>query len=77
MAVTEVMHDPNRTPIPEEQERRTLTRGSPCLVCGEWIEPGDGDVFRVHVSNLPREAEYALHESCFERIKHASVPSPA
>ena len=77
MAVTEVMHDPNRTPIAEEHEQRALSRGGPCLVCGEWIEPEDEGVFRVHVSNPPRDAEYALHEACFERVKHPSVPSPA
>lgn len=76
MAVTEVMHDPNRTPIAEEQERRVLARGASCLVCGEWIEPEDEAVYRVHVSNPPREAEYPLHEACFERVKHPSIVSP-
>lgn len=77
MAVTEVMHDPERTPIHEAHEQRVLARGAPCLVCGEWIEPDEEQVFRVHVSNPPREAEYALHEACFERVKHSSVQSPA
>jgi hypothetical protein len=76
MAVTEVMHDPNRTPIPEGQERRVLARGGPCLVCGEWIEADDENVYRVQVSNPPREAEYPLHEACFERAKHPSIASP-
>ena len=77
MAVTEVMHDPHRAEIPERQEQRGLSRGAPCLVCGEWIEPNATDAFRVLVSNPPREAEYACHEACFDRVKHATVPSPA
>ena len=77
MAVTEVMHDPNRVEIPDRPEERTLSRGGPCLVCGEWIEPEAQDAYRVHVSNPPREAEYACHEACFERTKHAAVPAPA
>ena len=48
-----------------------LSRGGPCLVCGEWIEADAKDAYRVLVSNPPREAEYACHEACFERVKHA------
>ena len=48
-----------------------------CLVCGEWIEAEATDAYRVHVSNPPREAEYACHEACFERVKHAPLPSPS
>jgi hypothetical protein len=71
------MHDPYREDIPEQREERARARGAPCLVCGEWIEPDAEDAYRVHVSNPPREAEYACHEACFERVKHASVPAPA
>ena len=77
MAVTEVMHDPERRDIPEERVHRAFSRGLPCLVCGEWIEAEAEDAYRVLVSNPPREAEYACHEACFDRVKHASVPSPA
>jgi hypothetical protein len=77
MAVTEVMHDPDRREIPDRLEERVLSRGGPCLVCGEWIEPEATDAFRVLVSNPPREAEYACHEACFERVKHTTLPGPA
>jgi hypothetical protein len=77
MAVTEVMHDPYRADIPEQQEQRTLSRGGPCLVCGEWIERDANDAYRVLVSNPPREAEYACHEACFESVKHTTLQSPA
>ena len=77
MAVTEVMHDPERRPIPDRQEERALSRGGPCLVCGEWIESDASDAYRVLVSSPPREAEYACHEACFERVKHASIVAPA
>jgi hypothetical protein len=77
VAVTEVMHDPNRAEIPDREEQRVVSRGGPCLVCGEWIEPNAEDAYRVHVSNPPREAEYACHEACFSRVKHDTVPSPA
>jgi hypothetical protein len=77
MAVTEVMHDPNRADIPEHEEQRILSRGGPCLVCGEWIEAEAKDAYRVHVSNPPREAEYACHETCFESVKYTPLPSPA
>lgn len=76
MAVTEVMHDPYRAEIPEREEERVLTRGGPCLVCGEWIEAEAADAYRVLVSNPPRDAEYACHEACFERVKHPSVAAP-
>lgn len=71
------MRDPEWVEIPEASERPALARGGLCLVCGEWIEPDAGDVFRVVVSNPPREAEYACHEACFDRIRHAGVPGPA
>ena len=71
------MHDPYRADIPEEREERARTRGGPCLVCGEWIEHDAEDAYRVHVSNPPREAEYACHEACFERVKHETVPAPS
>ena len=77
MAVTEVMHDPERRPIPDRPQERILSRGGPCLVCGEWIEADAKDAYRVLVSNPPREAEYACHEACFERVKHASVQAPS
>jgi hypothetical protein len=78
MAVTEVMHDPNAAPIPErDAEERPLSRGLPCLVCGEWIEADAKDAYRVLVSNPPREAEYACHEPCLTSIKHPSVPLPS
>ncbi len=77
MAVTEVMHDPHRAPIEEQVEQRTLSRGGPCLVCGDWIDVDARDAYRVLVSNPPREAEYPCHESCFERVKHDTVPNPA
>jgi hypothetical protein len=77
MAVTEVMHDPERRDIPERQEERVLERGGPCLVCGEWIEADARDTYRVLVSNPPREAEYACHEACFERVKHPTVQAPS
>jgi hypothetical protein len=78
MAVTEVMHDPNAAPIPErDAEERPLSRGLPCLVCGEWIEADAKDAYRVLVSNPPREAEYACHEACLTSIKHPSVPLPS
>ena len=77
MAVTEVMHDPNRAEIPDRVEDRVLSRGGACLVCGEWIEPDARDAYRVHVSNPPREAEYPCHEACFERVKHETIPAPA
>lgn len=77
MAVTEVMHDPERRDIPDRQQERVLSRGGPCLVCGEWIDAESENVYRVLVSNPPREAEYACHEACFERVKHASLPTPS
>jgi hypothetical protein len=77
MAITEVMHDPHRVEIPDREEERVLTRGAPCLVCGEWIEADARDAFRVLVSSPPRGGEYACHEACFERVKHPSVPAPA
>ena len=77
MAVDKVMRDPEWVEIPERSDEHGLTRGGLCLVCGEWIEADATDVFRVLVSNPPREAEYACHEACFERVRHASVPSPA
>jgi hypothetical protein len=77
MAVTEVMHDPNRVEIPDREEERVLSRGGPCLVCGEWIEAEARDALRVLVSSPPRGAEYACHQACFERVKHPSVPAPA
>ena len=76
MAITEVMHDPERRPIPDRQEERALSRGGPCLVCGEWIASDASDAYRVLVSSPPREAEYPCHEACFDRVKHASVPAP-
>ncbi len=77
MSVTEVMHDPERRPIPDREEQAPLSRGGACLVCGEWVDSGATDALRVQVSNPPRVAEYACHEACFERVKHASLPSPA
>jgi hypothetical protein len=77
MAVTEVMHDPHRADIPDQREQRILSRGGPCLVCSEWIEPEARDAYRVLVSNPPREAEYACHEACFEQVKHTTIPPPA
>ena len=77
VAVTEVMRDPKRAEIPERVDEHVRARGGACLVCGEWIEPDASDVYRIQVSNPPREAEYACHEACFERVRHASVPSPA
>ena len=77
MAVTEVMHDPERRDIPDRQEERTLSRGGPCFVCAEWIEPDAEDAYRVLVSKLPRETEYACHEACFDRVKHETIPAPA
>ena len=77
MAVTEVMHDPERRPIPDREEQAPLSRGGACLVCGEWVDSGAADAFLVQVTNPPRAAEYACHEACFERVKHASLPSPA
>ena len=77
MSVMDVIQGPHVTPIPDAQEQRILARGAPCLVCGEWIEAEEAHVYRVHISNPPREAEYALHETCFERVKHASIQSPA
>ena len=76
MSVMEVMHDPERRPISDREEQAVLSQGGACLICGEWIEPEATDVYRVHVSNPPRAGEYACHEACFERIKHASLPSP-
>ncbi len=77
MAVDKVMRDPELVEIPEQGEERGLSRGGLCLVCGEWIEANARDAYRVLVSNPPRKAEYACHEVCFERVKHASVPGPA
>ncbi len=77
MAVTEVMHDPERRDILDRQEERVLSRGGPCLVCGEWIDAEAENAYRVLVSNSPREGEYACHEACFEQVKHASLPSPS
>jgi hypothetical protein len=71
------MHDPHRSEIPEREQERILTRGGPCLVCGEWIEADAPDAYRVLVSNPPRDAEYACHEACFEQVRHPSVPAPA
>jgi hypothetical protein len=71
------MHDPNRADIPDQREQRFLSRGGPCLVCSDWIEPDAKDAYRVLVSNPPREAEYVCHEACFERVKHTSISSPA
>ena len=46
----------------------------------ELVDPGrplvHEDAYRVLVSSPPREAEYACHETCFDRVKHASVPAP-
>jgi hypothetical protein len=77
MAVTDPMGDREREPIPERPEQRPLSRGLPCLVCGEWIEADAKDAYRVLVSNPPREAEYACHEACLTSIKHPSVPLPS
>ena len=77
MAVTEVMHDPHRADIEERVEQHGVTRAAPCLICGEWIEARANDAYRVLVSNPPRGAEYACHETCFDGVRHASVPSPA
>jgi hypothetical protein len=77
MAVTEVMHNPYRADIEEAQEQRALTRGGPCLVCGEWIDVDTSDAYRVLVSQPPREAEYACHVACFTQIKHPSCAEPA
>jgi hypothetical protein len=77
MAVTEVMRDPEFVETPERREVRALARGAPCVFCAEWIEPEATDAYRVLVSNPPREAEYAAHESCFESAKHPSVPLPS
>jgi hypothetical protein len=77
MAVTDVMGDRDREPIPERGEERTLSRGLPCLVCGEWIEVDASDAFRVVISNPPREAEYACHEECLASVKHPTVPLPS
>jgi hypothetical protein len=71
------MHDPDRTDIPDRLEQRIASRGGPCLVCAEWIEPDAKDAYRVVVSNPPRETEYTCHEACFERVKHAKVASPS
>jgi hypothetical protein len=71
------MHDPHRAEVPERHEERTLSRGAPCLVCGEWIEAGAKDAYRVLVSNPPREGEYACHEACFEQIRNTAVPEPS
>jgi hypothetical protein len=77
MAVTDVMGERDRDPIPERgPEERPLSRGLPCLVCGEWIEADAKDAFRVVISNPPREAEYACHEACLASVKHPSVPLP-
>ena len=77
MAVTEVMHDPHRVDIEEQREQRTLSRGGACLVCGEWIESDAPDAYRVLVSSPPREAEYACHEACVDRVKHPTLPAPS
>ena len=77
VAVDRVMRDPEWVEIPERSEQQGRARGGLCLVCGEWIEPDASDVFRVLVSNPPREAEYVCHEACLERVRHASVPGPA
>jgi hypothetical protein len=77
VAVDKVMRDPEWVEIPEASEEHAFTRGGLCLVCGDWIEPDARDVFRVVVSNPPREARYPCHEACFERVRHASVPGPA
>ena len=77
MAVTDPMGDRDRDPIPDREEReRSLSRGLPCLVCGEWIEADATDAYRVVISNPPREAEYACHEGCLARVAHPSVPLP-
>lgn len=76
MAVTEVMHDPQRVDIPDRAEERVLSRGSACLVCAEWIEADATDAYRVLVSNPPRAAEYACHEKCLADVKHPSIPLP-
>jgi hypothetical protein len=77
MAIDKVMHDADYAPIPEKQGQQLLTRGSPCLVCGEWIEPETTDAYRVLVSNPPREGEYACHERCLAQVAHPSVPLPS
>jgi hypothetical protein len=76
VAVTEVMIDPHRVDIEEQREERPLSRGGSCLVCGDWIEPDAPNVYRVLVSQPPREAEYACHEACFDRVRHPSVRAP-
>ena len=65
MAITEVMHDPERRDIPDRQEQRVARRGGPCLICGEWIESEAENAYRVLVSNLLRQGEYPCHEVCF------------
>ena len=49
MSVTEVMHDPERRPIPDREEQAPLSRGGACLVCGEWVDWGATDALRVQV----------------------------
>ena len=76
MAVTEVMHDPEFVPTLETNEQRVISRGAPCLFCGEWIDPGSETAFRVIVLSPSREAEYAAHDQCLEGVRHPSVPPP-
>jgi len=77
MAVTEVMRDPEYVPTMEVTEERALTRGMPCLFCGEWIEPGAEDAFRMLVLSTAKEADYASHAACLEKARHPSVPPPS
>jgi hypothetical protein len=76
MAVTEVMRDPEFVPTPEQHEERVLARGAPCLFCGEWIEPDTAETFRVLVVSSSREAEYASHAACLEKVRHPAVSPP-
>ena len=77
MSVEKVMRDPEWVEISERADEPGLTRGGLCLVCGEWIDAGAGDAYRVVVSNDPRQAEYACHEACLERVAHPSIRLPS
>jgi hypothetical protein len=77
MAVTEIMRDPEFEPTMEPRHERVLSRGAPCLFCGEWIEPETPETFRLVVLNPTREAEYAAHDACLERVRHPSVAPPS
>jgi hypothetical protein len=77
--VEHLIPDPRNAPMNESEIRPGLPiRGGLCLVCGEWVEPGDDDNLYVVAVSAPRGdgAEYLSHATCLARVAHPGMRLP-